>query len=587
MASLGLGGALEASRTRPRPLRLGRGLSGDALLTLATIVVTGCFVLPPLVELFITSGQVVQGTRVVSGFSLRNYQDLLDLGGDTPTILLNTLAFGLGSSALGLLIGGSLAWLVERTNVGFGRLVYVAAFASFAIPGVVKVVGWILLLGPQSGLVNVLIRGGGDTTSGPINVFSLGGMVFVEGLLWTPVVFLLVAATLRGMDPHLEEAASTAGAGAWSVLWRITARLALPTIFSVLILTLIRSVESFETPALIGIPGHVEVLTTVVFEKVRGSIVPQYGQGSAYAVVLMVLVSALLVPYSRMTAQASRFATIGGKGFRPRVIELGAWRGVMRVLVLLLPALVLLPVAVLLWASILPFYQAPSATALASLTLENYQGVFKSSGIVGAVGNTLVVAITAAAAVCALSVAVAWVVVRTRVSGRWLVEHLASAPLVFPGIVLGIAVLRTFVSLPLPIYGTIWAIAFAYVARSIPYGVRFGEAGLMQINRELEESASASGAPFGQVLRRVVLPLMAPALAGAFVYVFLLSVKDLSVAVLLYGPKAPVISTTMFELWRQGQVTQLAAFSVVMTVLFVAVGLAFYQLSRRYGIQAV
>ncbi len=587
MASLS---AREASLPRPRALRLGQGLSGEALLTLVTLVLVGCFVLPPLVELLVTSVQVVQGTRVISSFSGQNYLDLLDLGADTATILLNTLGFGIGSAVLGLLIGGGLAWLVERTNVRFGRVVYVAAFASFAIPGVVKVVGWILLLGPQSGLVNVLLRGGTTTTttsSGPINIFSLGGMIFVEGLLWMPVVFLLVAATLRGMNPHLEEAASTSGASGWHVLWRITARLALPTIFSVLILTLIRSVESFETPALIGIPGHVEVLTTVVFEKVRGGIVPQYGQGSAYAVVLMVLVSGLLVPYGRMTAQASRFATISGKGFRPRAMDLGRWRAATSLLVLLLPALVLLPLGALLWASLLPFYQAPSAAALASLTLENYRSAFNSAGIVGAIGNTLVVAIAAAAAVTTLSVAVAWVVVRTRVRARWLVEHLASTPLVFPGIVLGIAVLRTFVSLPLPIYGTIWVIVFAYVARSIPYGVRFAEAGLMQIGRELEESASVSGASSGQMLLRVVVPLMAPALAGAFVYVFLMSVKDLSVAVLLYGPKTPVISTTMFELWRQGQVTELAAFSVVMTSLFVALGLGFYQLSRRYGIEAI
>jgi iron(III) transport system permease protein len=185
-----------------------------------------------------------------------------------------------------------------------------------------------------------------------------------------------------------------------------------------------------------------------------------------------------------------------------------------------------------------------------------------------------------------LALLVAWVVFRTRLRGRWLLENLGTLPLVFPGVVLGVAVLRTYLTVPIPIYGTIWIIAVAFVARYMPYGIRFGEAGLLQIHQELEESAHVSGAPFPRVLRRIVVPLMMPALFGGWIYVFLLSVKELSLAILLYGPQSAVISATMFDLWQNGQVTELSAFCIVVTAIFVALGLLFYRISRRYGFNA-
>jgi iron(III) transport system permease protein len=388
------------------------------------------------------------------------------------------------------------------------------------------------------------------------------------------------------MDPSLEEAAATSGAGLVSTVSRVTLRLALPTLLSVLLLTVVRAFEAFEIPALVGIPAKVEVLTTLVYQRVRSGFVPQYGEASAYAVLLTLVVVALLVPYARLTSQANRFATVTGKGYRPRKLGLGVWRTPAGLVCLSLPTLVLLPIAILVWASLLPFYQAPSVGALTSLTSANYQRAVGDQNVFSALLNTLVVGLVSASVVTLLALLVAWLVFRTRFRARWLLEHLGALPLVLPGIVLGIAVLRTYLTVPIPIYGTVWIIVVAYVTRYTPFGIRFGEAGLLQIHHELEESARLSGAAFGTVLRRVVVPLMAPALASAWIYVFLLSVKELSLAMLIYGPQSRVVSVTMFELWGNGQVTELAAFCVTITALFVAIGLAFYRLSRRYGIQA-
>jgi iron(III) transport system permease protein len=556
-------------------------VSPEALLLVGTLAVLAWFVVPPLVALVVTSFQVTRAGRVV-GYTLDNYRQLSGLG-ETTSVLANTIVFGFSSAAFALFLGSLLAWLVERTDAPFKSAVYVAAFVSFATPGVVKVVGWILLLGPEQGLLNVLVRQVGFAG---FNLFSMGGMVLIEGLLWTPVVFLLMATTFRAMDPSLEEAAATCGAGLVSIISRVTLRLALPTLLSVLLLTVVRAFEAFEIPALVGIPARVEVLTTLVYQRVRSGFVPQYAEASAYAVLLTLVVVALLVPYARLTSQANRFATVTGKGYRPRKLDLGRWRAPAGIVALSLPSLVLLPIAVLVWASLLPFYQSPSLGALASLTAGNYQRALADQNVASALVNTLVVGLVSASVVTLLALLVAWLVFRTRFRARWLLEHLGALPLVLPGIVLGIAVLRTYLTVPIPIYGTVWIIVVAYVTRYTPFGIRFGEAGLLQIHHELEESARVSGAAFGTVLRRVVVPLMAPALASAWIYVFLLSVKELSLAMLIYGPQSRVVSVTMFELWGNGQVTELAAFCVTITALFVAIGLAFYRLSRRYGVQA-
>jgi iron(III) transport system permease protein len=579
-----LGRLGRAGAARPPWPRLPRVTVQHVLFGVLALVLA-FFILPPLFMLIVTSFQVERRGAVV-GYSLENYQSLIALDGATPIVLLNTLVFGAGSAVVGVTLGGTLAWLAERTNAPFKGLLYVTAFVSFAIPGIVKVVGWILLLGPQSGLINVALRELLRLPGSPFNVFSLGGMILLEGLLWTPVVFLLLASTFRSMDPNLEEAAAVSGAGQWQTLWRVTLRLALPTTFSVLILTLIRSMEGFEIPALVGIPARIEVLTTIVFERIRSGIIPHYGEGSAYAVVLMLLVLALLYPYTRLTRQASKYATISGKGFRPRVIDLGRWRYAAGALNLVLPALILLPLAVLLWASLLPFYQAPSSDALQVLTLGNYARAFGNTNVATSLTNSLVIGLTSATVVMLLALLVAWVVFRTRLRGRWLLENLGTLPLVFPGVVLGVAVLRTYLTVPIPIYGTIWIIAVAFVARYMPYGIRFGEAGLLQIHHELEESAQVGGASFVRVLRSIVVPLMMPALFGGWIYVFLLSVKELSLAMLLYGPQSAVISATMFDLWQNGQVTELSAFCIVVTAIFVAIGLLFYRVSQRYGFNA-
>src|ERR1051326_5789428 len=356
------------------------------LLFLLTGITIGYLVLPPFFFILQTSLVVDRGIEAGS-FTIRHFESILESLGDIKTLLLNSMGFSVGSAAVALVYGTALAWLAERSDAPFRKLAYVSAYVSFAIPGIIKVVGWIMLLGPKAGILNaavVALKG-----SPLLNIFSLSGMVLVESFLWFPVVFLLMATPFRSMDPALEEAATTAGSNGWQVFRRVTFPLAVPSILAVLILTVIRSLEAFEIPALIGIPAGVEVLTTKIYLQIKGGLIPKYGEASAYSIILIFLVALGLIPYYRITSKTYKFTTISGKNFRPNRIALGKWRWLGGFLMLFLPLLQLFPIAAIAWSSFLPFAQIPSWKALSMLTLNNYLTAFNDSGVIRSVLNSM------------------------------------------------------------------------------------------------------------------------------------------------------------------------------------------------------
>jgi iron(III) transport system permease protein len=547
---------------------------------LVAVAVIAWLVLPPLFFLLQTS--VVDPPR--DGLlTFDHYATVIRSFGSTPTVVTSSLAFSLGSAVLALLLGCVLAWLAERTDAPFRGAAYTAAFVSFALPGVVKVVGWILLLGPRAGLVNVWLTELFSTTTPPLNVFTLGGMIAVEALLLTPLAFLFLAPSFRSIDGSIEDAARTCGAGPWATFFRISMRLALPSVLAVLLLNVARSLEAFETPVLIGIPAGVSVFTTEIYLAVRGGIQPRYGVASAYAVLLIVLIALALYPYYRLTRQGRRFATIGGRGFRSRVYRLGPWRPACGLLMIVLSLLFVLPLLVLVWASLLPFFRPPSHETLRALTLDNYSAALANRAIVQAAANSLVVSASSAVGTLGLASLAAWLVVRTQVRGGWALDQLAMLPLAIPGIVLGIAVLRTYLFVPVPLYGTIWIFVVAFLASYLPYGMRYAYAGLLGVRRELEESSRVLGAGWLATLRRVTLPLIMPTLFSGGIYVFLVTARELSIPLLLYGPESEVVAVIVWELWENGRVGELSAFSVLLSIVLVALALGFWRVAGRYG----
>jgi iron(III) transport system permease protein len=559
------------------------GLEAEAWVLIAVSAITAYLVLPPLFSVVQTSLFTTKITGELDEFTLKYYRDLLFQSGLVGP-LLNTLYFSIGSAVLATFVGGLGAWVVTRTDAPFRSLGYFTAFASFGTPFILYTIGWLLILG-KAGPVNFWLKTLLDRAGPVINVYSLSGMIFVESLLWSPLVFLMLAASFRSMDPALEEASSVCGAGIWHTLRRISFRLMLPAFFSVVLLVFIRAFESFEIPALIGLPGDVRVLTTSIFLDAQ-RMPPNYGSAGAFSVLLMAVVAATLYVYFRVTREASKYHTVTGKGYRPRVIPLGRWRYVAGA-GLLLYAFVLLvvPFLIVFWASLLPFYMQPSFEALSKLTFRNYQAALHFDKVAIAVKNSLLLGIGSATAVMVLTAFASWILVRSRLRARWLLDLLTTFPLLFPGIVMGLAILRFYLIVPIPVYGTLWILLIAFVTRYIPYGIRYTHAGLLQMHQELEEAAYASGASWLNCMRRIIFPLLTPSFLGGWVFIFLISAKELSMSILLVSPSTPVVSVTIFELWENAQVGELAAFGVLWTAILVSVAVSYYFFTRRYGVQ--
>lgn len=564
-------------------LRSGHSFDVATGVMIAVSCVTAYLVLPPLYSVIQTSLFTTKLTGEIDQFTFQYYRNLLtELRVLGP--LLNTFYFSIGSAILATSIGGTIAWLVTRTDTPLRGLGYFTAFASFGTPFILYTIGWLLLLG-KAGPVNYWLKTLLAQSGPVVNVYSLGGMIFVESLLWSPFVFLMLAAAFRSMDPSLEEASAVCGARIWQTMRRVSLRLMLPAFFSVLLLIFIRSFESFEIPALVGLPGDVRVLTTSVYIDAQ-KLPPQYGSAGAFSVLLMLVVAGTLYLYFRVTREGERFQTVTGKGYRPALIRLGRWRYLAALgLIVYAFVLLVLPFLIILWASLLPFYIQPSVEAIGRFTLKNYIAALHFPKIIDSIKNSILLGLGSASAVMVLTLFASWLLVRTRMRGRWLLDLMTTLPLLFPGIVMGLAILRFYLFVPIPVYGTLWILLIAFVTRYIPYGIRYTHSGLLQLHKELEEAAYTAGASWSSCMRRIILPLITPSFLGGWIFIFLLSAKELSMSVLLVSPQTPVVSVAIFELWENAQVGELAAFGVLWTTVLVAIAVVYYVFARRYGVQ--
>src|SRR6185503_12114435 len=431
-----------------------------SVVMICVCVVTGYLVLPPLYSVIQTSLFTTKLTGEIDQFTLRYYEDLLrELQIIGP--FLNTFYFSIGSALFATLLGGSIAWIVVRTDSPLRVLGYFTAFASFGTPFILYTIGWLLLLG-KAGPINYWLKTLLDQTGPVINVYSLPGMIFIEALLWSPFVFLMLAAAFRSMDPSLEEASAVCGARIWQTMRRVSLRLMMPAFFSVILLIFIRSFESFEIPALVGLPGDIRVLTTSIYQDAQ-RLPPQYGSAGAFSVLLMLVVAFTLYLYFRITREGDRFQTVTGKGYRPTLIQLGRWRYLTAFgLIVYATVLLVLPFLIIVWASLLPFYIQPSVEAIHRFTLKNYVTALHFPKITDSIKNSILLGLGSASAVMVLTLLASWLLVRTKMRGRWLLDLLTTMPLLFPGIVMGLAILRFYLFVPIPVYGTLWILLIAF-----------------------------------------------------------------------------------------------------------------------------
>jgi iron(III) transport system permease protein len=552
-------------------------------LVAALAAVLLVLIVPPAVFLLNVSLYETRPDGSFGEFTLRFYQQLFSGRFFLPS-LRNTLIYAFGSAAIAIVVGTVQALIVERTNTPGRKLAFFAAIISLGVPHILYVVAWLLLLG-RSGPVNDAIMAVLQREQA-IDVYSMWGMALIEGVGFVPLTFLLMSAVLRSMDASFEEAAIMAGAGPLRAFRAITLRMGIPALCALTMLIFIRTFESFEVPALVGLAGNINVLTTTIYQSVHRTGMPSYGEAGAYSISLVGIVTVLLIWQSRLTRYAHRYQTITGKGFRPRIVDLGAWRHLgAAVLVILFLVVTVIPVAMLVFTSFQPFYDGVNLAALGRLSLENYSVLLGPGSFRDAIVNTLILGASTATVVVPFTALCAWLVVR-RAPGAALLDHLATLPLVFPAIILSVAFLDVFVNMPLPLYGTLLSVVIASAVRYMPYGMRYAFTGALQIHPDLEAAATISGAARAALFRRIVMPLLAATLVSSWLVVFLLSVQAVSLPLLLVGPGSEVMAVTLFELWQNGQVTELASMGVVWIALMTAVSTLFHMLTRHRQIAA-
>src|SRR6201993_1684417 len=506
---------------------------------------------------------------------------------DTYALLGNTVIYVAGSALLGISLAVTLAWLVERTNMPGKVWIYAGVPMTLAVPGMLQAMAWVLLLSPRIGLINKSLQNLLDLDQPPINIYSLGGMIFLEGLRLVPTAFLMLVPLMRSMDPTLEEAAAVSGARPFSATRKVTFRLLAPGLVAVMIYQVMTALEVFEIPGILGLPAGIYVFSTKIYAIIRSAtFMPVYGQANALAMVYLLIAVVTTYFYARMISRVEKYTIITGKGYRPRQFDLGGWRYLALACVFLYLFLaILLPFLVFAYASFLSYLQTPSLEAMKGMTLKNYPFLAQYGEAGDALKNTILMVMLTATATVLLSFFVSLVVVRSKFWGRKLLDQLAFVPHAIPGIVLGIAFFWVFLKIDfLPIYGTVWAISIGFTVSFLSYGSRAMNASLLQIHKELEEAAYVSGARPWRTLKRVFLPLMLPTFVGVWIWVVLHAVRIAGLPLILYeGPRNQVLSILIWNMWDQGYVPAVAAIGtlLMLTLLLLTLGVRYIGFRRR------
>jgi len=576
----------------------GRFAAGGRLagyLKLSNFVLVGCvlvalwFVFVPVSALFYNA--FTEDTGFGPGaFSLENFVEAYS-SWQILALFRNSLVFALGTALTTFALGGLVSWAVERTDAPGAALFHSLALLSFAIPGLLMAMAWIFVFSPNIGWANALMKNGFGLAQAPMNIYSMPGMIWALSSHYFPLAYLSLGPALRVLDVRMEEAGLVSGGRTWQVLTKITLPLLRPAILSGMLILFVLGMSSYEVPRLIGRPARIDVFTT----DIQSAIIqtpPEFGVASALALTLLTVCIVAVFFYRRATRHAEAFATITGKGYMPTRIKLGVWRWPVALGIGLMFAVALgLPLLTLVWQSFFRNLALPFMGSDAPFTFDNYKFVLSYPIFLAAVKTSVVLAAMAATIVSGLTLVMAWVALRTVPRFGWILDAIAFTPIAIPGVIVGAGILVAYLMLPIPVYNTIWILLIAYVTLYLPYGMRFASSGISQIHRELEEVAEVAGARLGQVFWRILLPLLAPVLLAGWIYVFVLSVRELGASIFLVGPGTHVLGTITLTMWEEGgsygAVSALGVIQVIPLIIIVA-GLRWLELNvqRRSAAKA-
>lgn len=496
-------------------------------------------------------------------FSVRNFAALFQ-DSRFYSALANTLITGVGAMVVSCAFGLGLAWLVTRTDLPGKGWFDTLNLVPFFLSPFVGAISWIYLAAPNAGLLNHLLSAGFGGPPTYLDIYTLWGVIWVLALFYSPYVYLFVVGPMRRMDPALEDAARVHGAGFRATLRYVTVPLVLPALLSGALVVFVTSAGLFDVPVALAAPRGIRTIPTMVFSLVQYP--SDYGKAAAIGVLVMALTLLLSLLQRNYIARRS-FATVTGKGYRPRTVRLGRWRiAALAFECFYIGSGVLLPMLALLFVSFSRLWKGwPEAS---QFTLDNYAYVlFRHDLARRALANSLTIAVLGATVGVGLSVFQSYYLQRGRGRLRTGIDSVLSLPLGIPGIVLGLGILVLLIYTP--VYATLWIILIAYLARFLPFATRGVSAMLVSVSPELEESARASGASWLQTLKQVLLPLMKPAIVAAWLMLFVVFVRELGATILLYAQGTETISVAMVILSEQN-IGFVAALAVIQAVMLAA-----------------
>ncbi len=553
---------------RARPSRLPRFetcVMGAAVIALVVLVIL------PL--LFLLVGSV----RGEEGLSVEHFTEALS-GRLYLQALLNSLVLGAWTGLFSIVIGLPMAWAVSRTNVPGPAFFRITATLSYLSPPFLTAIAYVNLFSPNAGLINVFLR---EVVGAPwltFNIFTMAGLVLVTVLHTFPFVFLLASSALQSVDASYEEAAQILGAGRLRTALLVTLPLIAPAVLAGTLLAFVNAIALFGSQAILGLPGRIVTLPTRIYALFDYP--PQYGLASALSLLFILITVAALYLQHRFLARRS-YITVGGKGARPQLIDLGPMRWVLLGLcVVVFVVAIELPYGALIAVSLskswgLSFWK--------NLTLDNYRFVLLEYNVTQrAILNSLLLATLAATIAVLLGAVIGWIDVRTKARGRRLLDYAALVPLGLPGIVMAVALIQFWLTMPIALYGTLTILLLAYIARYIPLGVRAANTSLRQIDSSLEESARVLGASWARTLREVTLPLIRPGLFAGWLLVFVPVIQELSASILLFSSGSVTLAVAVYNLYETGYTEPVAALAMVnMAIISIALLVANWLASGR------
>ena len=561
----------------------------------AVFALVAVFVITPVFMLIL--GSFSQASLPVDfSFDELGWDNYIDVWTDPSTyaVFTNTFYYVTGATAIGITLAASLAWLVERTNIPGKIWIYAGVPMTLAMPGLLQAMAWVLLASPRIGFVNQFLIEVLGIPMDPINIYSLEGMMFIEGLRLVPTAFLMLVPLLRSMDPALEEAAYMSGANPRSTMRQVTLKLMLPGLLAVTIYNAMTALEVFEVPGILGMPNGIYVFSTKIYAILHTvGEEPVYGQANALGIVYVFIAIIATYLYSRVIARSERFTIITGKGYRPKELALGRWKwaGIAAIVVFLTTS-IFLPFLVLLYVSLIPFLQVPSMEAFAAMSFDNYIDVFQTDLIGTVMWNTTIMVLMTSTATVVLSFLVSLIVVRSKFLFRKVLDQLAFMPHAIPGIVMGLAFLWLFLQMDvqagIPIHGGITAMTIAFTIGFLAYGTRSMNAAILQIHKELEEAAQVSGAPHWRTMWRIFYPLLLPTIIGLWIWCMLHAVRHTSVPLILYdGAENRVLAVLIWRMWDEGQVGSVGVIGVLLIValMIITLGLRIMGFGRGAKVQ--